>query len=96
MTEIIPITEVKPVMFGVLKITWRDGYVGLVDLRPVIADGEAFVFLRRDEGRFFNASLEKSGQKIFWRDDDGDEIDFGSAALRARAERQAKLLSLAS
>src|SRR3954463_5037428 len=29
-------TSVEPVIFGVLKIAWNDGYEGVVDLRPVI------------------------------------------------------------
>ena len=96
MTEITPMAEVEPVIFGVLKIKWRDGYVGLVDLRAVLADGEMFAFLRGDQSRFFRVALEPHGHKIYWRDDDGDEIDFGALSLRDRAERQAEILRLAS
>ena len=96
MTEITPMAEVEPVLFGVLKIKWRDGYVGLVDLRAVLADGEMFAFLRRDERKFFKVALETHGHKIFWLDEDGDEIDFGSFSLRGRAKRQAEILRLAS
>ena len=96
MAEIMPMAEVEPVLFGVLKIKWCDGYVGLVDLRPVLADGEMFAFLRRDENRFFKVALESRGHKIFWRDEDNDEIDFGSFPLRGQAERQAEILRLAS
>ena len=39
-------TSVEPVIFGVLKIAWNDGYEGVVDLRPVIAKGPIFEFIR--------------------------------------------------
>jgi hypothetical protein len=96
MTEIIRMARIEPVIFGVLKIEWLDGFVGIVDIRPVIGDGEMFAFLRRDQRRFLAVRLEEFGHKIFWLDDDGDEIDFGSASLRHRAERQAEILRLAS
>jgi hypothetical protein len=96
MTEIIRIEAVEPIIFGVLKIEWRDGFIGVVDLRPVIGDGEMFAFLRQTPSRFLDVRLEEYGHKVFWLDDEGDEIDFGSDSLRRRAERQAEILRLAS
>lgn len=100
MTEIaptiVPLSSVEPIIYGVLKLAWRDGLVGLVDLRPVLAEGEMFAFLRRNEARFFAVALDPHGLKVAWIDDEGDEIDFGTQSLRARAERQAALLRLAS
>ncbi len=87
---------VEPILYGVLKITWQDGYEAIVDLRPVIAEGEVFEFLRKSPARFNDVKLEDYGHSIFWLDDDGDEIDFGSDSLRRRAIRQAELLRLAS
>jgi hypothetical protein len=55
-----------------------------------------FEFLRVNPARFDDLKLEEHGHKIFWLDDQGDEIDFGSGSLRQRAERQAGLLHLAS
>jgi hypothetical protein len=55
-----------------------------------------FEFLRVSPARFDDLKLEEHGHKIFWLDDQGDEIDFGSDSLRQRAERQAGLLHLAS
>jgi hypothetical protein len=55
-----------------------------------------FEFLRVDPARFDQLKLEQHGHKIYWLDDQGDEIDFGSHSLRQRAERQAGLLHLAS
>jgi hypothetical protein len=86
----------EPVIFGVVKIVWKDGFAGIVDLRPLLAKGEMFEFLRTDPARFDDLKLEEHGYKIFWIDGQGDEIDFGSDSLRQRAERQASLLHLAS
>ena len=86
----------EPVIFGVVKIVWNDGFAGIVDLRPLLAKGEMFEFLRAHPGRFDELKLEEHGHKIFWLDDQGDEVDFGSDSLRQRAERQAGLLHLAS
>ncbi|ABD85759.1 hypothetical protein [Rhodopseudomonas palustris] len=96
MTEIIAMQSAEPVIFGVLKIVWRDGFAGVVDLRPLLTKGDMFAFLRADPARFDTLKLELHGHKIFWLDDQGDEIDFGSDSLRQRAERQAGLLHLAS
>ncbi len=96
MSEIIRMATVEPVVYGVVKITWLDGFEAIVDLRPVIADGEIFEFLRRSPERFKNVRLGEFGHTIEWIDDDGDAVDFGSDSLRRRAIRQAELLRLAS
>jgi len=82
MTDIIAMHSAEPVIFGVVKIVWKDGFAGIVDLRPLLAKGEMFEFLRVNPARFDDLK--------------GDEIDFGSDSLRQRAERQAGLLHLAS
>lgn len=96
MNDIARMKSVEPVIYGVLKIQWQDGFVGLVDLRPVVDTGEMFRFLRDDKSRFFSVAMETYGHKVFWLDDERDEIDFGSQSLRERAERQAEILRLAS
>jgi hypothetical protein len=96
MTDIITMHSAEPVIFGVVKIVWKDGLAGIVDLRPLLAKGDMFEFLRVNPARFDDLRLEDHGHKIFWLDDQGDEIDFGSDSLRQRAERQAGLLHLAS
>ena len=96
MTDIIAMQSAEPVIFGVVKIVWKDGYAGIVDLRPLLARGEMFEFLRANPSRFDALKLEDHGHKIFWLDDQGEEIDFGADSLRQRAERQAGLLHLAS
>jgi hypothetical protein len=96
MSDIVPMIGIEPVLFGVLKITWQDGYQAVVDLRPVIAEGEAFAFLRAEPKRFDAVKLAEFGHAIYWLDNDADEIDFGSDSLRRRAERQAEILRPAS
>ena len=96
MTAIIAMQSAEPVIFGVIKILWKDGFAGIVDLRPLLTRGEMFEFLRVAPARFDQLKLEEHGHKIYWLDDEGDEIDFGSDSLRQRAERQAGLLHLAS
>ena len=96
MTDIVAMRSAEPVIFGVIKIVWKDGFAGVVDLRPLFAKGGMFEFLRTSPSRFDDLKLEEHGHKIFWLDDQGDEIDFGSDSLRQRAERQAGLLHLAS
>ncbi len=67
-----------------------------VDLRPVISEGEMFECLRGSPDRFDGVKLSEFGHSIYWLDDEGDEIDFGSDSLRRRADRQAPILRLAS
>lgn len=96
MSEIIRMNSVEPVLHGVVKIVWLDGYEAIVDLRPVIAEGDVFEPLRGSPERFNSVKLAEFGHTIYWLDNDGDEIDFGSDQLRCRAERQAEILRLAS
>ena len=91
MKKLPRIEKVEPVMFGILKLAWNDGYEGVVDLRPVLANGEVFAFLRKSPARFTEVQKDEYGHSVFWRDDVGDEIDFGSDKLRRDAERQAEV-----
>ena len=90
MSEIIKISSAEPVIHGVLKITWVDGYSAVVDLRPVISRGNAFTYLQTPEN-FQKVRVGGHGHAVFWLNDRGEEIDFGADALRQRAERQAEL-----
>jgi hypothetical protein len=89
MAEIIRMESVEPVLHGILKISWRDGFAGVVDMRSILARGDMFAFLRDDPGRFKKVVLEEYGYKIFWLDDDGDEIDFGSQSPPVPADTSA-------
>src|SRR5258708_6210531 len=76
MTDIIAMHSAEPVIFGVVKIVWKDGFAGIVDLRPLLAKGEMFEFLPVNPARFDDLKLEEHGHKIFWLDDQGDEIEY--------------------
>ncbi len=96
MSDISRMRSVEAVLFGVVKIVWLDGFEAIVDLRPVIEVDDLFGFLRDAPERFGAVTLSEFGHSIRWVDDEGDEVDFGSDALRRRAERQAEILRLAS
>jgi hypothetical protein len=46
---LLRIVSVDPVIHGVLKIVWIDGYEGIVDLQPTIARGRIFTYLKKAE-----------------------------------------------
>lgn len=87
------ITSVEPIIHGVLKIVWNDGYEGVVDLRPLIAKGRIFDHLRVPEN-FVKVSMEEYGHSIAWVDETGYTIDLGADSLRRDAEAQAELHQL--
>jgi hypothetical protein len=96
MSDLILLKSVEPVINGVLKLEWRDGFEAVVDVRSLIGDGEMFQFLRDDPKRFHTVALGEMGHAIFWLDELGDEIGLSSNSLRDLAERQAAILQLAS
>jgi hypothetical protein len=61
MSEIIRMKSVEPVLHGVVKVVWLDGYEAIVDLRPVIAEGDIFAFLRGSPERFDEVKLAEFG-----------------------------------
>jgi Protein of unknown function (DUF2442) len=75
---------------AMLKVQWDDGYAGIVDLRPVIARGKVFTYLQKPEN-FEQLKIGEYGHGIIWTNEAGEQIDFGTDALRQRAERQAEL-----
>jgi hypothetical protein len=90
MTEIPRIVAAESAIHGVLKIEWSDGYVGVVDLRPVIARGNIFTYLRNSDA-FEKVRIGEHGHALVWTNESGEEIDFGAQSLRRRAEQQAEL-----
>ena len=95
MRRILRITGAEAVLPGVLKLTWNDGYEGVVDLRGVIADGEIFEHIR-DPENFKKVRVEGYGHSIYWGEEGNEEVDFGCDRLREMAEEQAALLARAS
>jgi hypothetical protein len=85
----------EPVIHGVLKIVWNDGYEGVVDLRPTIARGRIFSYLQKPNN-FQKLRVSEYGHSIEWTNENGEEIDFGADTLRLKAENQARLNEVAS
>jgi len=90
MKKLPRIVSVEPVIHGVLKIVWTDGYEGIVDLRPTIARGKIFTYLKKP-ANFKKVRVAEYGHSIGWINERGEEIDFGADSLRHRAENQARL-----
>lgn len=91
MTEILRFTSAEPIMHGVLKLAWNDGYEAVVDFRRFLAIGKAFLPLR-DPAFFRTVRVAEYGHGIEWITPEGLQIDFGADATRELAERQAQLL----
>jgi hypothetical protein len=95
MKKLPRIVSAEPVIHGVLKIVWTDGYEGVVDMRPTIARGKIFTYLQKPRN-FQKVKVSEYGHSIEWKNEKGDEIDFGADSLRAKAESQAKLHQVVS
>ncbi|MFL5260169.1 MAG: DUF2442 domain-containing protein [Hyphomicrobiales bacterium] len=91
MTDLLRIVSAEPVIHGVLKIVWNDGYEGVVDFRHFLAIGKVYTPLREPEF-FKTVRVEPYGHSIEWLTPEGREIDFGSDSLQELAKRQARLL----
>jgi hypothetical protein len=90
MSELPRLASVEPVIHGILKLTFLDGYEGVVDLRPLIAKGRIFTWLQVPDN-FRAVRLEEYGHSIYWLNDKGYEIDIGADSLRRDAERQTEI-----
>jgi Protein of unknown function (DUF2442) len=95
MRKLPRIVLAEPVIHGVLKIVWNDGYEGIVDLRPTIARGRIFTHLQNAKN-FSKVRVSEFGHSVEWTDEDGEQIDFGADTLRTKAENQARLNEVAS
>jgi hypothetical protein len=95
MKKLPRIVSATPVIHGVLKIVWNDGYEGVVDLRPTIARGRIFTYLQSPKN-FGKLRVSEYGHSIEWMNEKREEIDFSSDTLRSKAENQARLNEVAS
>ena len=80
----------EPVIHGVLKITFDDGFEGVVDLRPLIAKGKVFAWLEAP-AHFAALKIDDYGHSISWTDGTGYVVDLSADSLRRDAERQAEI-----
>jgi Protein of unknown function (DUF2442) len=83
----------EAVIHGVLKVRFKDGYEGVVDLRPLIDRQNIFSYLERAEN-FPQFVISEYGHSIGWVGNDGEEIDLSADNLRQKAESQAQLHKL--
>ncbi len=84
------IVDAQPVIHGVLKVAFDDGYEGVVDLRPLIAKGKVFAWLNAP-AHFAAVRIDEFGHSISWLDDHGYPIDLSADSIRRDAERQAEI-----
>jgi hypothetical protein len=95
MNELRRIVSAEPVVHGVLKLTWNDGYEGVVDLRGLIAKGRIFSPLNNPI-YFKGVRVSEYGHSVYWGEPDNEDVDFGADRLREIAEQQAALLAHAN
>jgi hypothetical protein len=60
MKKLPRIATAEPVLHGVLKLVFADGYEGVVDLRPLISHGRVFKWLQKPKN-FSKVQLEDYG-----------------------------------
>jgi hypothetical protein len=84
------IVVAEPVIHGVLKVAFDDGFEGVVDLRPLIAQGKVFSWLETP-AHFSALRIDEFGHSVSWTDESGYAIDLGADSLRRDAERQAEV-----
>jgi hypothetical protein len=68
-----------------LKLTFEDGFQGIVDLSVIAARGGVLSVLGTNPGGF---AVAERGRALVWIDADGDEVDLCADALRQMAEEQ--------
>jgi Protein of unknown function (DUF2442) len=90
--QINKISSVKPIMNGVLLLTFQDGFEGLVDMRPKIALGGTWAFLKNNSA-FIKASIREDKRVIEWHDAE-HYADACADALREKAEKVEQVLKL--
>ena len=90
MKKLPRIVSAEPVIHGVLKLAFTDGYEGVIDVRPLIARGRIFSWLQKKKN-FRDVKIEEYGHHIYWINNKGEEIALGADSLRRDAEKQAEL-----
>ena len=93
MKKLPGVVEARPVIHGVLKIKFDDGYEGVVDLRPLIAKGKVFAWLNAPE-HFAAVRVDEFGHSVSWVGEEGYTVDLSANSLRRDAERQAEIHKL--
>ncbi len=80
------VIEVAVPEYPILRLTFKDGVTGDLDLSKDIARGPLFAPLK-DEAIFREVAIAEDGRSFGWRlDEVGSEIDYGADAARADVE----------
>jgi hypothetical protein len=74
------IQSAKPLPHKRIKLAWDDGSEAVVDLGPVLAEGDVFAFLH-DPAAFNAVAIGPRGRTLVWRDPEGAEVDLCADAL---------------
>lgn len=90
MKKLPRIVDAQPVIHGVLRVRFDDGYEGVVDLTPLIAKGKVFAWLSVPD-HFRTVRVDEYGHSVSWVDGHGYPIDLSADSLRRDAERQAEM-----
>jgi len=91
MKKLPRIVDAQPVIHGVLKVAFDDGYEGVVvDLQPLIAKGKVLSWLS-EPSHFVAIRVDAFGHSVSWLDDQGYTIDLSADSIRRDAERQAEI-----
>ncbi len=86
--------SVTPKHYPVLRLEFRDGLVGDLDLTDTIARGKMFEPLK-DKDFFSNVKLAPDGYSFGWRlDEIGNELDFSADGAHIDIET-AKVIEMA-
>ena len=79
------IVAVEVLSFPVVKLTYSDAFIAVMDFSEKISWGEAMLPLRNPEV-FKTAHIGSGGASLEWFGPGGEEIDFCADALRLEAE----------
>ena len=91
----VPLAEHPQILGHEVAAIVAEVGAGVVDLRPLLAQGGMFTWLQEPRN-FLDLEVEEYGHAVSWTDDNGREIDLSSDSLRRDAEKQAALHLLAS
>jgi hypothetical protein len=79
------IDNATPLKGGRVRLRYRDGYEGEVNLRHLIDENGVFSFLRNPD-QFAQVMIGEDSRWLYWIDSEGDQIDLCADALRHEAE----------
>ena len=85
------IVSVEPLMFGVIRLLFDDGYEAVLDLRPLMQRRIWKDISTKDD--FFAVEIAEHGDHISWPAG-GGLAELPADGLRRECERQQKMISL--